>query len=205
MSVAIYMEGGGDNGGSRAELRRGMEIFLTEIKDACRERNRHWKLVCCGSRNDAYRGFQNARARRDADLVVLLVDAEGPVGGLSCSAYLTKRDRWALDGVCEDAIHLMVQTMEAWIVADPDALSAYFGQGFQANALPRRPNLEEVEKVDIARALDRATQRTSKGKYHKIRHVRRILQSVEPMAVRRRCPHCERLFEKLLRLVRSPD
>ena len=149
MSVAIYMEGGGDsgdNGGSRAELRRGMEIFLTEIKEACRERNRRWKLVCCGSRNDAYRGFQNARARRDADIVVLLVDSEGPVGGLSCSAYLAKRDRWALDGVCEDAIHLMVQTMEAWIVADPDALSAYFGQGFQANALPRRPNLEEVEK-----------------------------------------------------------
>lgn len=55
MSVAIYMEGGGDSGGSRAELRRGMEVFLTEIKDACRERKMRWKLVCCGSRNDAYR------------------------------------------------------------------------------------------------------------------------------------------------------
>ena len=34
--------------------------------------------------------------------------------------HLTARDGWDLDGVDEDMIHLMVQTMEAWIVAGGD-------------------------------------------------------------------------------------
>ena len=206
MSVAIYMEGGGEKrGGTRAELRQGMEVFLAEIKDACRARRWHWKLVCCGPRNEAYRHFQNARAIRDHGIVVLLVDSEDPVGASSCSEHLSVRDAWDLGGVGEDAIHLMVQTMEAWIVADPDALGRYYGQGFQVNALPPRRNVEEVSKHEIAQALDRASQRTSKGKYQKIGHAKHLLQCIDPMTVRQRCPHCERLFETLLRLVRPLD
>ena len=206
MNVAIYMEGGGERrGGSRAELRQGMEVFLAEIKNACRARRWHWKLVCCGPRNEAYRHFRNARANRDPGIVVLLVDSEGPVGASSCAGHLAARDGWDLGRVGEDAIHLMVQTMEAWIVSDPDALGRYYGQGFQMGALPRRRNVEEVSKHDIAQALDRASQGTSKGKYQKIGHARHLLQRIDPMTARQRCPHCERLFETLLCLMRTAD
>ena len=68
-----------------------------------------------------------------------------------------------MGGISEDSVHLMVQTMEAWIVADPDALAAYYGQGFRASALPSRPNLEEEDKDDILSALQRAIQNTGKA------------------------------------------
>ena len=58
MNLAIYMEGGGDGKNTKSALREGMEVFLAEIKNACRARNWHWKLVPCGSRNEARRRFQ---------------------------------------------------------------------------------------------------------------------------------------------------
>lgn len=205
MNVAIYMEGGGRSPGSRAKLRQGMEVFLDEIRRACSARNWHWRLVCCGGRDEAYKGFRNARANEDAGIVVLLVDSEDPVRAVNPSDHLTARDGWILDGVDDNVVHLMVQTMEAWIVADPEALSGYYKQGFQQDALPRNQNLEEVGKNDIAEALDRATQGSRQGKYHKIHHARYLLQCIDPTRVRRRCHYCDRLFETLLRLVGPAD
>lgn len=115
--------------------------------------------------------------------------------------HLVARDGWNFQGVNDNLIHLMVQTMETWIVADPEALRAYYGQGFRPNALPRHQNLEEVNKSDIKQALDLATQGTQKSKYHKIKHARALLERINPMTVREKCPHCERLFETLLRLI----
>ena len=205
MNVAIYMEGGGPRAGSRAELRQGMDEFLAEVKEACRARSWNWRLVCCGARKEAYKRFRNARANRDAGIVVLLVDSEGPVGVSTSAGHLAARDGWDLDGVDDDFVHLMVQTMEAWIVADPDALGAYYGRDFRKNALPRQQNLEDVSKRDVAKALDRATRHSQKGRYHKIRHARHLLQRIDPAAVRRRCRHCARMFEILLRRVRPAD
>ncbi len=198
-SIAIYMEGGGKKrANSRAMLRTGMDAFLAEIKNAYRAKEWHWKLVACGGRDEAYKGFRNG----DADIVVLLVDSEEPVGkSTKPTDHLIARDKWNLHNANDDHIHLMVQSMEAWIVADPDALAAYYGQGFQKNALPRRQNLEKVNKDDIGDSLDRATQKTQKGKYHKIQHARHLLQRINPAIARKRCPHCNRLFRTLPKLI----
>ena len=199
------MEGGGDSAGSKAELRRGMDVFLTEIKDACRTRAWHWKLVCCGSRDEAHKYFENERANGDAGIVVLLVDSEAPVD-IEPADHLVKRDRWDdLHGIDGEMIHLMVQTMETWIIADRAALRDYYGQNFRENVLPRRQNLEEVGKNDVAEGLRSATVGTQKGAYHKIRHARHLLQLIDPMTVRERCRHCGRLFETLLRLINQND
>ena len=204
MNLAIYMEGGGDGKNAKSALREGMEVFLAEIKDACRSRNWHWKLVCCGSRNEAHKRFQNTRTNGDSGIVILLVDSEAPVT-MDPLDHLTSRDEWDLHGVDSDMVHLMVQTMETWIVADREALKDYYGQRFRANALPRRQNLEEVSKDDIGESLTSATAGTQKGTYHKIRHTRHLLQRIKPATVRQRCGHCERLFATLLNLIGRND
>ena len=109
-------------------------------------------------------------------MVLLLVDAEGPVEHSPCT-HLRQRDGWETRFASESAVHLMTQTMEAWLVADADALADYYGQGFLANALPVARDLEFVPKRNIARALTQATRATGKGSYQKIHHASQLLGS----------------------------
>ena len=194
--VAIYMEGGGDRRDAKAAIRQGMDRLLQPLKDAARARALHWKLVPCGGRDEAFRRFRDAVGNGDDAIVVLLVDAERPVSGAP-HLHLQSWDEWNMDFADEDMIHLMVQTMETWMAADPDALSRYYGQNFNGNVLPRRTNLEEVAKADIERALKRATEHTQKGRYHKVKHASDLLKQIDVERVKARCPHCARLFDKL--------
>jgi len=91
----------------------------------------------------------------------------------------------------------MIQVMEGWIVADPDAVATHYKQGFLKNALARARNLENVEKQRIYDALKHATAKTQKGEYHKIGHAAALLEAITPDIVRRRCPSCDRLFTTL--------
>ncbi len=77
--VAIYMEGGGTGRDSRAALRLGMDGLLGSLQQAAREKANRWRLICCGLRDEALRGFRNAMRTGSDDILVLLVDAEGPV------------------------------------------------------------------------------------------------------------------------------
>ena len=169
MNVAIYMEGGGGGKESKAALRMGMRKFLGEFDSVSRRRGWRLDLIPCGPRNEAYQLFQNARKKSEAGIVVLLVDSESEVAaGTAPIDHLREMDQWDFHNVDSDVIHLMVQTMETWIVADPATLRAYYGSGFQEGFLPLQTVLEEVSKEDIAKALNRATRGTKKGKYHKI-------------------------------------
>jgi hypothetical protein len=85
--------------------------------------------------------------------------------------------------------------MEAWLVADPEALAEYYSQRFNGNALPRRPNLEEEPKTQIYNALENATRQTQKGSYGKIKHASALLKLVSPQRAQERCPHCRRFFD----------
>jgi hypothetical protein len=139
--VTIYMEGGGDSWHLKAQLRQGMDGFLSSLKTLAQSQRWKWKLTPCGSRREAYDAFMNARRRpKNGELIVLLVDSEGPVATMTRVQHLQghRGDRWNLRGVAENTVHLMIQCMETWIVADPDALLAYYGQHFRGNALPRR-------------------------------------------------------------------
>ena len=198
--VAIYMEGGGAGRDSKAALRQGMDAFLDPLKQAAREKKLHWKLVCCGPRDEAFRGFRNALRDGDDDMVVLLVDAEEPVEA-EVRAHLHARDGWELTDINGQSVHLMVQTMEAWIVADVDALRGYYGQRFSEAAVPRAADLERVRRQDLANQLQRATQRTQKGRYTKIAHASDLLKRIDPDTVKTRCRHCRRLFDELGRMI----
>lgn len=190
------MEGGGDSNNGRAALRRGMDEFLKELKQAARNRRWGWKLACVGSRDNAFRAFRNATERCDGGVVILLVDAEDAVREAP-REHLHRRDGWEMGFAQETSVHLMVETMEAWIVADGDMLADYYGQGFRKTALPVTPNLESVSKQTIEKALELATRATTKGRYKKIRHAGQLLAKVRPGRVRERCAACGRLLDFL--------
>ena len=208
MTIAIYMEGGGNSMATRAALRQGMEMFLQPLKGMARARGWHLNVICRGPRGEAFRAFCDDAVNNAGDRVAfLLVDAERPVTQ-SCTArdHLQQPpDRWDLGAVSADRIHLMVVAMEAWIVSDPSALARYYGHGFCEDALPSGQNLELVLKYDLNHGLRRATQQTGKGRYHKTRHASDLLKLIKHTTVADRCPHYKRMFDVLGQFIAWPD
>ena len=106
-----------------------------------------------------------------------------------------------LEAVREGAVHLMVQVMETWIVADPETLAQYYRHNFNPRKLPRRPDLGREPKIQVLKGLKNATRRTRKGGYNKVGHVGELLGLIDPARVQARCRHCERLFDELDRII----
>lgn len=126
---------------------------------------------------------------------------EGPVEpNASPWAYVAKRqgDIWQKpEGVTDEQLHFMVETMEAWLVADPEALADFYKREFKKNKLPQRTNLEEVSKSDLKAALEAATKDTKKGTYAKS-HGFVLVGEIDPKKVRAACPgFAERFFKAL--------
>lgn len=196
--IWIYVEGGGGKD-SKDQLRQAFSRFLTDPRVAARERNTRWRVVLCGSREDAYRAFQrhlNNPALPEGP-VFLLVDADRPVSGPVREHLSAGETRWNLSFASERQCHLMVEVMESWFLADPSALEAFYGRGFAANQIPHRTDVEEIPKSQVYDSLERATRNTRKGRYDKADHAPQILKNLDPAAVRGRAPHCDRLFRAL--------
>lgn len=190
------MEGGGRTASSRALLREGAEEFLGELRSSAQSRGLEPRIVCCGGRAEARADFVEAR-NEGRCAALLLVDSEAPVED-DPRSHLVTHDGWRdLESASGNEIHLMVQVMEAWLVADPQVLARHYGPAFRADLLPTDPNLEEVGKERVLAALDDATAPTAEGAYHKIHHARRLLGLIDPGKVKERCPHCKRLFDTL--------
>ncbi|MGO9571560.1 MAG: DUF4276 family protein [Desulfomonilaceae bacterium] len=126
------------------------------------------------------------------------MDSEGPVtNGHNPKQHLQRRDNWDLQQRHDDQCHLMVEMMEAWFLADVDALADYYRANFSRNSIPGRNNVEEIPKQEVEQALENATRHVKKGSYHKGQHSYEILKRISPVKVRERAPHCRRLFQVL--------
>lgn len=200
--IRLYIEGGGDSLYGRSRLRAGFRRFFDELVERSRAKARvRWQFVMCGPRDAAFHGFRQALKDHPSAFNILLVDSEGPVNKPPWE-HLATRDPWQRPASASDeSCHLMVQTAEAWLVADPEALQRYYGKGFALGSLPRTSNIEATPKVALEAALEKATQGTQKGRYHKIEHCSDLLSAVDPARVRARAPHCERLFTLLEKLL----
>ena len=133
--VSVYIEGGGDSAKLDQIFRIGWRDFFTSAGLT----GRLPTVVRCGDRSNAFRRFSVAvREAGDNELPVLLVDSEGPVReGQSALEHLKHSDGWRPPaGADYNQAYLMVQAMEAWLMADWDALREYFGRGFNENRLP---------------------------------------------------------------------
>lgn len=197
--VTIYMEGGGR--GNTRDLRRGIAAFLGPLRELARSKTLRFRVTPCGSREDTWRRFLREAGRAGpGETCVLLVDSDRSVR-VPPRAHLRETHGWDLSGVPENTVHLMVQVMETWIVADPGALAGYYGQDFGKGKLPKRADLEEEPKERILNALKNATKHTSKGAYKKLAHAAELLWQIDPERVKARCRHCKRFFEELERIV----
>ena len=194
--VRIYAEGGGDKKDTRALLREGFSLFLVSLREIARNRGIRWNVTVCGGREQAYDRFVTALNDHQNAFNVLLVDSEGPVATTPW-LHLLGRDNWSAQGAHDDHCHLMVQAMEAWLIADPSALREYYGQGFNANPIPGVGNVETIPKASLVPILETATQQTQKGQYRKIQHGADLLSRVDTEIVRGKAPHCDRMFTTL--------
>ncbi len=200
--IRIYIEGGGDHKDTKTLLRKGFGIFLEGVRDKAREQRIGWRIVACGSRDRAYDIFLTALRTHPQFFNVLLVDSEGPVTQ-SPWEHLRDRDKWADGDRSDDQCHLMVQMMEAWLIADQGALESFYGEGFNRNPLPNDPDVEQIDKNRLEKSLKDATKDTQKGKYDKGDHSPRILEKLSPDIVRQKARHCDRLFNTLLRIIET--
>lgn len=204
--IAVYVEGGGDTAGQKAELRQGFDALFAREKSKAAEKSGSLRFICCGGRREAYEAFMYAVAVKPHLVNALLVDSETSIApipadhGQDAQVRLNhlsqtratdsrgQGDGWQFTGVPPERIHLMVQCMEAWIVSDPDALEGFYKQEFRRARLPARNNLEDEPKIDVYAKLGAATANTQKGQYAKIRHASKILLLIDPEKVGDRCP-----------------
>ncbi len=192
--IWIYIEGA-EKGPAANRLRTGFRAFLAPLYELAQQKGiKFHPPIMCGSGVEAYKDFQTGFRSNKQAINILLVDAEKPVAeNLGMWAHLNCDSLGLDDSHC----HLMAQTMEAWLVADKTALVDFYKQGFNQNALPPNPRVEEIPKADLLDGLRRATEKTTKGRYHKTIHAPEILKRLDVTEVRQAAPHCERLFKTL--------
>jgi hypothetical protein len=178
----IYFEGD-------PALREGFRVFFSGLATAL---GRQPRLIA-GEATAIADFLAGLRKHPDA-LNILLIDSEGPDDGKLFESICQPR---GIDVRSRDAVFWMVECMEAWFLADAQALRKYYGKEFRQKAIPRNPKVEEIPKNDVFEALKAATKDTSKGPYHKTKHAPSLLRLISPALVKRASAHCRRLFESV--------
>jgi hypothetical protein len=202
MEIRIYVEGGGDQRAGKDALQRGISQFLNPIREMARKKRISFRVIACGSRNSAFGDFDYALRSHPEAINILLIDAEGLVHHANPWEHLRQRDpSWDIPNLPDTQCFLMAQAMEAWVIADINALRKYHGQGFNANPFPGNPDIESFPKERLERVLIEATRNNTKGTYHKLRHGPDILARADHTIVCERASHCRRLFATLQALI----
>jgi hypothetical protein len=173
--ITIYVEGGGnDNNRLTRECRRGFSEFFKKLGITA-------KIVACGGRSNAYHRFCIGLKRNEH--CFLLVDSEAPVKNnmnVWQHVYLREGDGWEKPNKARNEhLHFMVECMEAWFMADKDALARYYGKNFNQNALSSRTDIENIPKNELNKTLKIATRNTTKGEYSKGGHSFEILREID--------------------------
>lgn len=194
MDIRIYIEGGGDAKDSKRLLRTGFDEFFKDLKGLAREKRAGWNVVMCGSRDETFSHF-SCSIRNEPDVIhILLVDSEDPITTTPLKHLKAREKSWSFSSVKANQCHLMVQTMESWLVADRQTIAAFYGKGFLPKSIPPTINVEMIDKDLLENVLKNATKNTRKGEYHKIKHASKLLGLIDPQTVRAAAPHCDRFF-----------
>jgi hypothetical protein len=183
MEIRIYFEG-------NKALRSGFEIFFSELQTAAREARSTLELVAAKDGLSAYRKSERTHPQA---WNLLLKDSEQKMPPRPVD-LCTKH---GIDAQFADRVFWMVELMEAWFLADADALAAYYGNGFQRNAIRDTADIERIPKADVMGRLNRATRNTAKGQYHKVKHAPYLLEKLDNQRVQDRSNQCRLLFRSV--------
>ena len=199
MRAVVYVEGGSSRKTDRVRFLLAMRTFLRKGGTQAGHATPPPEVVACGSRGETLRKFRAACSRASDATPVLLVDSEGPVdwGRGSAREHLQRVDHWDLRFTDDRGVHLMVQFMETWIIADPETAATFYGKGFRKKALPAATDPEQVGKSRVLAALKQATAATPRRRYDKTRDAPTLLERLGPRRVAARCRGCARLFAAL--------
>jgi hypothetical protein len=162
-----------------------MRRFLSEIADAASRTG--WRVAPpVATYGRPVQAFRIALETHSSAWNVLLLDREDT----DEAEIRNKR----LEGCDLDSVFWMVQIMEAWFLADVDALRALYKRRFSESALGWNPKVEEIPKPDVMEKL----KRVSGGDYHKVNHGAKLLELIDPAKVRKAAPNCDRMFRLIL-------
>jgi hypothetical protein len=195
----IFVEGGA-KGQLAQKCRQGFARFFE--KSGLGQRKP--RIVSCGTRRAAYEDFCYALSKaKKNDVYLLLVDSEAPVtvDADQVWAHVKARqgDGWDKPATAAaDTLHFMVECMENWFLADPQALETFFGQGFNSESLPKRKDVEIIAKAEVYEALKNATAKLkTKRPYGKGVHSFSLLEKISPDKVKESGDFAKRVIEKV--------
>ncbi len=154
------------------------------------------KVIPCGGRSETFKRLCAAHARGEP--CALLVDSEEPVAsGDSVRQHLWKRDQWKMPGgVRDEQLHLFVQVMESWFLADPEGCAKHLKKGFRSQDLSGRP-IESVSKKDVYQSLAKAVGEIAAKSYSKGQHSFGVIACLDPAKVEQASPSAKRLLDWL--------
>jgi hypothetical protein len=192
VKIVLLVEGGGDTPALQSECRKGFRLLLEKAGF----QGRMPEIVACGSRNQTFKDFKVALQDSSA-LAMMLIDSEDPVVLLPWS-HLKTRDGWVQpSGTSENQVQFMTTCMETWLMADPETLTSFFGDGFKAGKLLPIVNLESRPRDKVQDSLVDATRDCGRvKKYQKGKRSFQVLAKLNP-SVLLQLKYFKRLVDEL--------
>ena len=186
--IRIYFEGD-------SLLRAGFEEFFSEPLELARKYRVDLRFIAA---EDGPTAYEKALRSNSKAVNILLKDSEEPLPRdvrVLCRRRGIKPSR-------EKSVFWMVQSMESWFLADPEAVERYFNdQKFSRKALRNTADVEKIPKTDVFQRLRDATAKTKKGVYSKTGHAQHLLGQLDPKLVQQRAPNCARFFAALREMI----
>lgn len=199
--VKVYVEGATRGKGSQPtiniEFRRAFHKFAEKLNLKYLP-----EFVPCAGRTQAWEiAYEKFLTHDEGEIVMLLVDSEEPSKYPATEAWQHLRDRehdkWTdLKASNKRYVFMMAVTMEAWLLADPEGLARYCGQGFKPGKIPAWPDIEAVSKDDINDTLEAVTVGSEKP-YEKGKRSFEALGAINPKTVAEKCPHAAQFIKRL--------
>lgn len=194
VTIKIYIEGGGEGKDLDIRFREAWRKFF----EAAGLSGKMPRPVRGKGRANTFGLFQSAvQNSMPSEMPLLLLDSEDAVSPdhNGIWQHLKNHDGWNKPSqATDDHAYLMVQVMETWLLADPEALKHYFGDKFKADKIPAWPALEAQSKQRIFDTLDKATAECGDRRYAKGKISFEVLGSINPQRIALKCPHARRLL-----------